>query len=75
MKITYSQLRQLGACKFQLAEFKTRFGQEVEVTEAGCLEVATVFNWNWAAQHLLTASALAEYDRVRASAFAKATLS
>ena len=71
MEITYAQLRRLGACKDQLSEFKTRFGSSVVVTEELCLSVANVFNWDWAARHLLSPAALAEYKRVRALAWAE----
>ena len=69
-EITLLQLRELGACADQCAEFEKRFGKSVEVTEELCLSVADVFNWDWAAEYLLGAPALAEYKRVMAAAWA-----
>lgn len=68
MKVTYTQLRRLGACRHQLAEFKQRYPKGVEITEAACLAVFDVFNWNWAALYLLSAPALEAYNRIRAPA-------
>ena len=70
-QITLLQLRKLGACADQCAEFKKRFGKSVEITEELCLSVAGVFSWDWAANNLLGAPALAEYGRVTVPAWAE----
>ena len=69
--LTLTTLKKKGACKGQVALFRTMFGQSVEITEALCVEHAAAFNWGWAAENLLTAPARAEYDRVRAPAWAE----
>jgi cell division septum initiation protein DivIVA len=69
--LTLDTLRAKNACAGQLAEFRARFGDSVDVTPGLCESVAPVFNWDWAARNLLTASARAEYERVRAAALAE----
>jgi hypothetical protein len=69
--LTLATLKKKGACKEQVALFRKMFGRSVEITEALCVEHAAVFSWGWAAENLLTAAALAEYQRVRAAALAK----
>jgi hypothetical protein len=64
-------LVELGACKSQTDLFKEKFGESVRVTEKLCEKVAALFNFDWAARHLLTAQACAEYERVRALARAE----
>ena len=66
-----SQLTKAKACIEQRKEFRARFGTSVEITPALCESVASVFDWPWAAEHLLSESALAEYERVTASAYAE----
>ena len=68
MKITLAMLKKNGACADQAAEFARRFGDGVEVTESDCVSVASVFDWDWAAQHFLTAPARAAYDEATAAA-------
>ena len=72
MKLTVRQLMDAGACNEQVEHFRERFGDEIEVTEALAIEHASEFDFGWAAEHLLTAQALAEYERVRAPAWARA---
>lgn len=69
--ITYDQLHKAGACRSQLALFKRKFGQQVEVRVETGVSVADQFDWQWAATNLLTATAWAEYDRVRLAAGAE----
>ena len=64
-------LVELGACESQTGLFKEKFGESVRVTEKLCEKVAALFDLNWAARHLLTAPARAEYERVRAPACAE----
>ena len=68
MKITLAQLKKLGACEDQVALFRNNFGEEVEATEALCVKHAQKFNWNWAANNLLSAPARRAYDEAMASA-------
>lgn len=70
--ITLSQLRAAGACADQRAKFKELFGSSVEVTVELCVKHAADFDWGFAAEKFLSASALAEYYRVRALAWATA---
>jgi hypothetical protein len=53
MKITPKQLRAMGACYSQWDEFKERFPKGGKVTKEKCIEVAQVFDWDWAADHFL----------------------
>jgi hypothetical protein len=64
-------LRNASACSDQVDLFRERFGESVDVTEATCLAVADLFDWYWAAAHLLPAPALAEFDRATATAHAE----
>ena len=68
MRITLAMLKEKGACTEQVAEFARRFGDGVEVTESVCVSVASVFDWEWAAQHFLTAAAEAAYSEATAPA-------
>ena len=70
-KITLRILKAKGACESQCERFAALFPEGVEVTEALCIKHADEFNWDWAAQHLLRASASAEYEHVEASALAE----
>jgi cell division septum initiation protein DivIVA len=69
--LTLATLKKKGACKEQVALFRKMFGKSVEITEALCVEHAAVFSWGWAAENLLKAAALAEYERVTAPARAE----
>ena len=71
MKVTKALLKRLGACKAQREKFAELFPRGVVVTEALCVEHAQEFNWDWAANHLLSPEAWAEYNRVRALAWAE----
>ena len=68
MKVTKRLLQRKGACSNQVAEFARLFPKGVEITQALCIEHAVVFDWNWAAENLLSAAAWDEYVRVRAPA-------
>ena len=68
MKITLAMLKKNGACADQAAEFARRFGDGVEVTEQVCVSFASVFDWDWAARHFLTAAAWAAYNEAKAAA-------
>jgi len=64
-------LVELGACESQTVLFKVIFFKSVPVTEKLCEEVAALFDFGWAARHLLTAPARAQFERVRAPACAE----
>lgn len=69
--LTLTTLKKKGACKEQVVLFRELFGKSVEITEALCVEHAAAFSWRWAANNLLTAAAMAEYDRMKAAAEVK----
>ena len=60
-----------GACYAQVELFRAKFGESVIVTQPLCVSVADAFSWNWAARHLLSEPARAEYGRVTAAARAE----
>ena len=71
MKITYEQLESLDACEDQLNLFQSLFGEEVEVTRELVITHADKFDWDGAAGNLLPRKKQAEYERVRAPAWAE----
>ena len=71
MKITKRLLQSKGACASQVALFAETFPHGTEITEAVCLAVADKFDWDWAAQNLLSPESYAEYQRVCAPADAE----
>ena len=68
MKITGRLLKSKGACADQVAKFAELFPNGVEPTEALCLAHAQVFDWRWASDNLLSASAWKAYGEAHASA-------
>src|ERR1700678_1514844 len=64
MKITAQLLEDHGACSNQVELFVTHFPEGATVTLDRCRGVAQIFNWDWAAEHLLTPPALAAYNEV-----------
>jgi hypothetical protein len=71
MRITSKLLKRKRACREQVALFEKLFPNGVEVTEAICVAHADKFNFHWAAENLLSAPALAEYERIEAPAWAE----
>jgi hypothetical protein len=69
--LTLARLREANACTDQCELFERMFGDSVVVTPELCGSVAADFLWDWAAEHLLPASAYAEYKRVRDPAYAE----
>ena len=69
--LTIKDLRAANACADQVKLFKKHFGDGGTVTLAKVRKVASLFDWNWAALHLLSPAGRAEYERVTASALAK----
>lgn len=60
--LTLARLKKAGACSEQIDRFRRLFGEQVEVTEALCAELAHAFDWGWAAEHLLSPLAEEVYD-------------
>ena len=60
-----------GACQPKADLFRARFGESVDITPELCESVASDFDFEWAAENLLTAPALAEYKRVSDAAVAE----
>ena len=69
--LTIKDLRVAGACADQVKLFEQHFGDGGTVTLAKVRKVASLFNWNWAALHLLSPAGRAEYNRVSAPAWAE----
>ena len=72
MKLYISQLIDKRACRDQVDFFRSKFGESVDVTPELCASVAAEFDFAWASRRLLSAPALAEYQRVTAPALANA---
>lgn len=66
--ITAELLYRKDACADQVALFEQLFPDGVEPTLELCLEYALVFDWNWAATHLLSSTARKTRDEAEASA-------
>ena len=71
MKLTANDLEKAHACQLQIRLFREHFGDGGTVTLAKVRKVAALFNWDWAAQHLLSPKSRAEYKRATAPALAK----
>ncbi len=69
--ITLARLKELGACADKLLLFEELFGAEVAVTEEMCIKHSSDFDFNWAANNLLSATAFVDYERVRDTARAE----
>jgi hypothetical protein len=67
-KLHIKQLTDQHACADQVDLFRVLFGDSVGITEELCVSVADKFDFGWAAVHLLTKAARADYDRAVASA-------
>lgn len=53
--LTLQKLIEEHACSSQLKLFQSLYGEQVNVTEDGCITVARQFDWNWCCTHLLSA--------------------
>jgi hypothetical protein len=62
-----STLREKRACAKQVRLFRRKFGEQVYVTRARCLEMAQRFDFHWAAYGLLSSRGLKSYQRATAS--------
>jgi cell division septum initiation protein DivIVA len=69
--ITSRKLRLAGACSEQIALFKALGGDKKKITAKLCAAHASQFDWNWAAQQLLSPEKHAEYERIKAQALAE----
>jgi Rps23 Pro-64 3,4-dihydroxylase Tpa1-like proline 4-hydroxylase len=63
--VSLKTLVRLEACSSQRELFEKHFGKSVRVTSGLCVRVANKFDWDWAAQHLISSQALVEYNRAR----------
>ena len=71
-RITLDQLLAHGACQPQVALFRKHFPTgSALVTPAACLALASVFDFGWAANNLLTGTARTQYDAARSTAGAQ----
>ena len=68
-KITLEQLKEHHACTGQLHLFKKLFGKEVEVTVEKCIKYHDKFDWEWAAEHLLSVELYKEYKKIQQPAW------
>ena len=73
-RITAEMLEEHNACADQLAEFSSRFPDGVtfeseDDAAAKCAAVASVFDWEWAADNLLTTPARDAYETAIAPAW------
>ena len=68
MRITLQQLIDAGACGDQRELFQQRYGDSVRVTKRECIAAAQLFDWDWAAQHLLSAPARRAWNEATTTA-------
>ena len=68
-KITARKLESLGACPEQVAIFRRHFGAGVVPTLELVMRYAQVFDWDWAAKNLLSATADKAYQEATAPAY------
>lgn len=65
--IKLATIKEAGACPKQVRRFKKMFGEEVNVTITKAKEVAKIFDFDWAVDHLLNYDAAnqwrCEYDQ------------
>jgi len=61
--ITLAQLKAAGACADALQRFAAAFGESTPVTPSLACKHADQFDWDWAADNLLSAAAQVEYDQ------------
>lgn len=69
MIITVTHLENLRACSAAVSRFREFFGKSALVTEEECVRHAADFDWDWAAEKLLTSAQWQEYKRIRARAY------
>ena len=71
-RVTVKMLKSLGACAPELATFAKEWPDGAAVTKSNVLRAAELkLNLDWVAEKLLSPPALAEYDRVKATAWAE----
>lgn len=59
--LSYTTLADKGACYPGRKDFRSYFGNGVEVTEELCLKYADVFDWTWAGTWLLNGASEREF--------------
>jgi len=68
MNITLSLLESKGACDDQVRLFRTHFGEcPAPLDDATALRMASVFDFDWAAQNLLSPEGWKAYEEAEAS--------
>jgi len=67
--LTSRQLCRAGACQQQVRRFRRMFGTQVEVTPELAASAASEYDWVWAAENLLNATAWKAYEEARATAW------
>ena len=71
MRITKALLESKEACNTQIKLFAKLFPRGVTLTKAICMKHAQEFQWNWAAENLLSNTARAEYWKIYGLAWAE----
>ena len=67
MNITLSLLKSKGACADQVRLFRTHFGEgPAGLDDETALRMASVFDFDWAAQNLLSPEGRKAYEEARA---------
>jgi len=67
-KITYKQLKNAGACLEKLRLFKKLHGESCVMTVKRCIKEASLWDWDWAVNHLLPTPAWKAYNEAIAPA-------
>ena len=69
--ITVNLLKEKNACKEQVILFRKAFGAkgEASLSKRNAIKYASVFDFGWAARHLLNSEDLAEYQKAYALIF------
>jgi hypothetical protein len=70
-ELDYKTLEQAGACKSQLDLFNRLYGDSVIVTEEAAADVASLFEWTWAAENLLSFNAYEYFLGLKEEAWRK----
>ena len=70
MKITAALLQEKDACEIQVRRFEDLFPNGVEITQELCVQHARSFDWNWAAENLLSPDKYADYEAKAAALYA-----
>lgn len=69
MVITLEEVMDSGACEKSVKRFRRTFGEAVEVNEKNAERVAPFFDWDCAADKMLTENQSETYERLIMPAF------